>query len=188
MTSAATPPGRPDAASICECFNVADGGTIVPDVRSVSRLTYLAGLLQSAPKGITHGPQHAALRDAVRSLLVVLPGMIAGAEAEAAAAAREGRTTEMEHFASRARALLDAAQPFAAVAARRRDQRGWWHGWARLIAAQVQNVLRQHDRPAGIKATSRTVEITCKILAKAGHAADPEAVVEALRDRDRKDG
>jgi hypothetical protein len=135
---------------------------------------------------VTHGPEYKALRKHVRGLSEVLPGLIAAAEAAAEAAGRDGRTTDMGHFAWRARALLDAAGPFSTGAVRSPDPRAWWHGWARILACEVVAVLRTHGRRPGTgKDTSPAICITVDLLARAGVTVEPGAVVEALRARPR---
>ena len=107
---------EPNDAAIRACFSTVPGEPVAPDGRAAADLAYLIRLIRTHPRDLTHGPEHQALRAAVRTLLDVLPGMIAAAETEGAAARRYGRTTDMDHFAWRASALLEAAQPFAAVA------------------------------------------------------------------------
>lgn len=181
-------PGSGDApddwAAIGSCFMLPRGVPIVLDARALNDIGYLLRQIHASPRKVTHGPEHKALREHVRGLIEILPGLIAAADAEAAAAGRDGRTTDMGHFAWRAWALLDAAQPFAAVVARGRDPRSWWHGGARLLAMEVQAILRQHQQPAGVqKDTSPAIIVVVRLLALAGVTEEPGAVIEALRAR-----
>jgi hypothetical protein len=180
----------PDHVAIRGCFAGLKGGAIVPEEREVETLAYLLRLVRNAPREITHGEEHKKVRDAVRTLLTVLPGMIESAEVEAADAKQDGRTTDLAHFAWRAQELLDAAQPFASVSASKRDVRGWWHGWARLIAQEVQAVLRQHGRAIGLTGKeSPAIVVTLNLLALCRvEGMTASGLIEALKDRDRKVG
>ena len=161
------------------------------DTSTVRNLDYLLRLVRSAPHELTHGKEHKKLREAVRTLLEVLPTMITAAEKAAAEAAADGRTSEMTHFAWRCQALLDAAQPFATVAGGRRNHLGWWHGWARVIAGEVRRVLHKHGGLSlGIrKPNSPVVVITHRLLGLVpikvkGEDMGIAAVLNALEEHD----
>lgn len=188
LTPSCTSPAldTPDHAGVRKCFEIPKSKPVVPDERTVDRLAYLVGLLRGHPKQITHGQAHKDLRNAVRILLRVLPNIIQDAATEALAAEQDGRTTDMGHLVWRARALLDAAQPFESVSSNgQRDHRGWWHGWARLIADEVRSVLRQHGQTDGVKnPKSPAIVITQALLAVGNVHPEAHGVIHALKDGD----
>ncbi len=110
--------------------------------------------------------------------------MIAEAETEAASAHAAGRATDMDHFAWRARLLLDAVQPFRGIIAPR-NPRGHWHGWARMMRQTVDPIMRQCGvaQPGFGKATSPGILIIGDLLRLAGIDVEGEAIVSALEDR-----
>jgi hypothetical protein len=180
-------------APIREIF-VRHGGKLPrqPHERELADVAYLITLVRSAPVEITHGESHKALRRAIRTILAEAPGMIAAAQDEAAAAHREGRTTDMDHFAHRCGALLAAAEPFRAVsvmsvgAAAKRDRRGAWHGWGRLMAQEVRYifhrcgardvVLFSHKKAPGVL-------IMIDLLCEAGVHVGADGVIEMMEGR-----
>lgn len=170
-----------EAGAVLDPMARRDGGAIL-------NIVYLLRLIRAHPRDLTHGEDHKVLREHVRGLLDLAPRMIAAAEADAAAAARDGRATDMDHFATLLRTLLAAAQPFAAVARATRTAPGWWHGWAGMLARKVALVLYQHGRPHGTaNASAAAVRVTAALLDLAGvkthkgEAPDAKAVVAALR-------
>ena len=182
------------------------------DDAAILDIVFLLRLIRAHPKELTHGADYAVLRGAVRELLDALPRMIAAAEAAAstirdpawagagvaspidcaaawatAGAVSATREAHLDHFASLARALLTAAQPFAQAARATRTSRGWWHGCAGMLAQVVVPVLHQHGRPHGIaNAQAPAVVVTTALLDLArvkthkGAPPDADAVVAAL--------
>lgn len=152
-----------------------------PHDRELANIAYLVELARNAPVEITHGIVHHDLAGAIRVILTALPGMIAAADDEAAAAKESGRTTDMDTFVRRARALLEAATPFEPMT-QRRNPRGAWHGWARSLSHEVRSILR----PCSFaKPTAPAILVIVDLLALAEIETTPTAVVEALRERDR---
>jgi hypothetical protein len=128
---------------------------VPPSDAELTNLVYLLELASKAPVGITHGKAHRDLAAAVRILLQVLPGLIADADDAAMAAHRDGRATDMDHFAGHLRTLLAATEPFRPITARR-DRRGAWHGWARMMAMEVRRcggtpVSFAHETASGVR-------------------------------------
>jgi hypothetical protein len=150
---------------------------VAPSDSQLANLVYLVASADKAPTRITHGKAHRALAAVVRSLLRILPGLIAEAEAEFAAANREGRITDMGHFASRLRALRAATEPFRPITARR-DLRGAWHGWATPMEHEVQAIVGQ----CGGKPVSFAHEAAPGVQILASLLGKPDSqVFEALR-------
>jgi hypothetical protein len=176
-----------------------------PFDRELANIAYMVKVHRSAPVSITHGKAHQDLREAVRTLLNTLPGLIEAAGDEAKAAHAEVRATDMGRFAARASALLSAAESFRSVVfeppeptpptepgkpapkpapprVQRRDRRSHWHGMARLMAKEIRRIFRACGVPecsfgyAGAPA----VRVLTDLIGKPATAGQ---VVEALRDR-----
>ena len=149
-----------------------------PNDRDLTDLAYLTELARSAPVGITHGRSHRDLAAAIRTILKVLPGLIEAAEETAAGAKVAGRATDMDHFALRGRALLDAARPFAPITSRR-DVRGAWHGWAAQMEFEVRFIMVKCGRAkvSFSHETSPGLRIIAQLLRKS-----ESEVMSALRE------
>jgi hypothetical protein len=151
---------------------------VSPSDEQLWRLVYLADLAHKAPPvDVTHGEAHRALARAVSTILDVLPELIAQAEPAAKAARQEGRTTDMDQFASRAKDLLAAAEPFRAIIPRR-DIRGAWHGWAILMADEIEAILGDATGSITYR-NAPIVQILMKLLGRS-HGS----VIEVLRKRE----
>ncbi len=191
--------------SVRACFALSKRVRSTPPEWLLADTVYLIGLAQSQPRAFIYGPERAKLADAIRTINSVLPGLIAEADAEATKAKAEARATDMDHFALRGCALLQAAEPFTEMANRRLNPRGDWHGWARMLAMNVRHILERQKPRLGFmpdhpmnhaswrisfaKETSPGTEIVCKLLVLAGFSdVTPAAVVEALRNREKKGG
>jgi hypothetical protein len=172
----------------------------------LANLVHLVERHRSAPVQITHGVAHKALRGAVRTLLA-LPGLIAAAEGEAKAARAEGRATDIDRFARLSWALLSAAEPFREIscqpdgptspprapehtaahaggpAARRRDSRSHWYGWARLMAQEIRHISYAcgKQKCSFGHATAPGALVLTDLIGK-----PVEQVIEALRERPGK--
>lgn len=158
-----------------------------PTAGEIAPVAYLVNLTREAPQSFTHGDPHRQLAAHVRGLQKLLPGMIRQADALAAQAQAAGRTTDLDHFAWRARLLLEAVQPFAGITSAR-NPRGWWHGWAHVMRQTVDPILRHcgFEQPGFGQPTSPGIEIIGDLLELAGIEADGTAIVSALKDRTKQ--
>jgi len=155
-------------------------------------------MARAEPKDFMTGQDRTELAKAIRIILDGLPPLIERADAEAAKARAEARSTSLDVFARDARVLHSAALPFLKFT-EPFNPRGGWHGWARILRVMVQHVLTRQQPRLGFlpdhpinkkrwqvsfgKATSPGIIILCKLLALAGFPdKDPEAVISALDD------
>lgn len=165
---------------------------------------YLIRLARTQPRSFIYGSDRAELAGAVRVIFKCLPGLIETAEIEAAEAKAVGRATDMDQFALRGKALLEAAEPFRPIT-KRINPRGDWHGWARMFALDVRYIAQRMqprlgfipDHPSNhkrvrisfAKPTSPGIQIVRNLLGVAGFKDLNEvAIVEVLRARPAKGG
>jgi hypothetical protein len=191
--------------SVRACFAFSKRVRNPPPDWLLADTVYLIRLAQNQPRAFIYGPKRAKFADAIRTINSVLPELIAEADAEATKAKAEARATDMDHFALRGRALLQAVEPFTAMAKRRLNPRGVWHGWAWMLKLNVHHILERQKPRLGFmpdhpmnhapwqisfaKETSPGTQIVCKLLVLAGfNDVTPAAVVEVLRNRDKKGG
>jgi hypothetical protein len=142
-----TKPQEDPLASIRATFKKHAGSLIrQPSDRDLYNIAIIVERSRNAPIQLTHGKQHRQLAKAVNIILKTVPGLLDEAEDEVVAANKNGHSTDFDHFISRAKVLLEAAEPFRGITARR-DIRGAWHGWARIMQQQIRSVLGNCGKP-----------------------------------------
>jgi hypothetical protein len=123
-----------------------------PHDRDLYRVAYLVELVRNIPVELIYGEDRKQFKDAVRTLLTILPRMIDDAKIEDIAARKRAHRTEFEYFVSRAKPLLEAAEPFRSMAKKTVNKNGSWHFYAQKIAEEVRTILEH----GGMKKVSFT--------------------------------